>query len=150
MIFERSKGSGFHRSKHLVQAAFLAGCLVLVDDALVDHVVDDRERSRVKLLRFFLVSICDGRKHAFDVSARLGAHCHVVAPTLLVLASALRGGAGVSQVEILCLRPRASAAHARKPVIVFFAAALVNPFAGFRRTGSSGVAMPGCINVIMR
>ena len=121
-----------------------------MDDALVDHVVDDRKRSRVAFLRFFLVSIRDGRKHAFDVGARLGAHCHVLVPARLVLTGALSGGAGVSQVEILCLRPRPREAHARKPDIVFFAAVLVNPFAGLQRKRQSGVAIPGRINVLMR
>jgi len=75
----------------LVQPAFVASGFVLVDDALVDHAVDDRHGVLVGCCRSVLVAGITGLDDSLDLAAHEGAHAHIGLAGLLRLAGALSG-----------------------------------------------------------
>ena len=73
----------------LAQPALVPGSLVLVDDSLVDHGVDDRDGCLVRGLRRFLVTGLAGLDDILDLGAHARAQAHVVLAGLLRLPGAL-------------------------------------------------------------
>ena len=73
----------------LVQPAFVASGFVLVDDALVDHAVDDRHGVLVGCCRSVLVAGITGIDDILDLGAHEGTHAHIGLAGLFRLARAL-------------------------------------------------------------
>ena len=69
----------------------MAGSLVLVDDALVDHAVDDGHGGFVSVRRCCLVAFFDGTDDILDVRPQLRALAHLVKPGFLGLLGAFAG-----------------------------------------------------------
>ncbi len=66
----------------------MASSLVLVDDALVDHAVDDWHSVLVGCRGSFFVAGITGLDDILDLGAQQGAHRHVVLACFLSLAGA--------------------------------------------------------------
>jgi len=81
-----SASEGFDPS---IQAALVAGSLVLVDDALVDHAVDDWHGILVGCRGSIFVAGITGLDDILDFGAQKGAQTHIVLTGLLRLAGAL-------------------------------------------------------------
>ena len=69
----------------------MTGRLVLVDDALVDHAVDDWHSFLVGRRGGILVAGIAGFDDVLDLGAQQGAHAHIVFTGFFRLASALAG-----------------------------------------------------------
>jgi len=74
-----------------IQAALVAGSLVLVDDALVDHAVDDWHGILVGCRGSIFVAGITGLDDILDFGAHQGAQRHIVLAGLLGLTGALPG-----------------------------------------------------------
>ena len=70
--------SGSERPDHLVQPALVPGSLISVDDALVDHAVNDGYSSFVGSGSSILVSLLDSGNDCLDMGTHFGAQSHVV------------------------------------------------------------------------
>src|SRR5690606_20560197 len=88
---ERKSGGGSHGLDVCVQAALVTSGLVLVDDALVSHAVDDRNSSSVGSLCFFQVFGFDRLDYVLDVGTNHGAQACIVIAALLGLLGAFLG-----------------------------------------------------------
>ena len=66
----------------------MAGGLVLVNDTLVDHAVDDRHGILVSSRGSFFVAGITGIDDILDFAAQQGAHPHIVLARFLRLAGA--------------------------------------------------------------
>ncbi len=69
----------------------MASSFVLVDDALVDHAVDDRHGVLVGCHGSILIAGITGLDDTLDFGTHQGAHAHVGLAGLLRLAGALPG-----------------------------------------------------------
>ena len=69
----------------------MASGLVFVDDALVDHAVDNRHSVLVGCCSSFLVAGITGLDDILDLAAQHGTHRHVVLARFLGLAGAFSG-----------------------------------------------------------
>jgi len=87
----RDKNSGGECLDSLVEAALVAGSLVLIDDALVDHAVDDWHSFLVSCHSSVFVAGITGLDDILNLGAHQGAHAHIVLAGLLRLARALPG-----------------------------------------------------------
>jgi len=74
-----------------IQAALVASSLVLVDDALVDHAVDDRHGVLVGCHGSVFVAGITGIDDILDLGAHQGTQRHIVFAGLLGLAGAFPG-----------------------------------------------------------
>ena len=72
----------------MVQTAFMARCLVSVNQALVRHTVNSGHSILVCSLSRRLVAFFNSVVNAFDVSTHHSAHAHVVGATVNGLAGA--------------------------------------------------------------
>jgi hypothetical protein len=98
-----------------VQAALVPRCLVLVNDALVGHAVDDRHRLGVGRFRLLRVAGLDGGDDALDVGAHEGTQARVVRAALLGLAGALARLGGVGHVGLLATSRKIRSADSAYP-----------------------------------
>src|SRR5690606_14135795 len=84
-----------------VETALVPGCLVLVDEALACHAVDDGHRFGVELLRVVLTAFGERLHDLLDVRAHHRAQARVVLAVLLRLAGALLGLCGIGHSLLL-------------------------------------------------
>jgi len=79
------------RLNHLIQTALVPRGLVLVNNAFVNHAVDNWHCGAVSRYGCFLVAFLDRLYDVFDMGPHFGAKAHLVEPRFLRLAGAFPG-----------------------------------------------------------
>ena len=90
-LSRKDRNSGDEGFNPLVQPALVASSLVLVDDALVDHAVDDRYCILIGRHGSVFVAGITGLDDILDLGTHQGAHAHIGLAGLLRLAGAFPG-----------------------------------------------------------
>ena len=90
-LSRRDGNSDGERFDSLVQAALVASCLVFVDDAFVNHAIDDRHGFPVGRHSSVFVAGITGLDDTLDLGTHQGAHTHIGLAGLFRLAGALPG-----------------------------------------------------------
>ena len=103
-VATRAKAVELLRSSGLLgtsrEAALVTGGSILVDDALVDHAVDDRLSGLEGGRGIFRLAGVEGGTHFLDGSTHARALRHVVGPALHCLAGALLGRLDIGQGKL--------------------------------------------------
>src|SRR5690606_27627849 len=94
-----SGSGGFERLHSGIQPALVTSGLVLVNDTLVSHPVDDRHCLGVGSRRILIIAFGDGLDDVLHVGANHGTKTCVMAACNFVLTCALAGLCGVSQLK---------------------------------------------------
>ena len=82
----------------LTQPAFMPSSFIIVENALVNHAVNDRHRFAVACRGDLTITAMDGVNYLFYIGAHLRTHGHVVATAFLTGAGTLSCRLNVCQL----------------------------------------------------